>query len=139
MKEDEIASTGLPRLIVVPLVWSAEYLHGVALARGRAIEVVGAIPPRPVLLIQNEADPIAPVEHCRRLAGAIPGSQVWVTGAPPMDHELRRSQGRWGMHTQSYKLYPEEYVERVTSFLDQRFAATAGQQESSAVQRSTVR
>ena len=31
------ASTGLPRLLVVPLLWSAEHLHGVPLARSRAI------------------------------------------------------------------------------------------------------
>jgi len=121
------ASTDLPRLLVIPLVWSAEHLHGVPLGRGRAIDVVGAIPPRPVLLIQNEADPIVPVEHCRRLAAAIPGSQVWITAAPPKDHPLRMSQGRWGTHTQSYKLYPEEYVERVTRFFDQRFTATSSQ------------
>ena len=121
------ASTGLPRLLVVPLLWSAEHLHGVPLARGRAIDVVSAIPPRPVLLIQNEADPIVPVEHCRRLAAAIPGSEVWITAAPSADHPLRVSQGRWGMHTQSYKLYPKEYVDRVTRFFDQRFTATSRQ------------
>ena len=121
------ASTGLPRLLVVPLLWSAEHLHGVPLGRGRAIDIVRAIPPRPVLLIQNEADPIVPVEHCRRLAAAMPGSQVWITAAPPPGHPLRLSQGRWGMHTQSYKLYPEEYVERVTRFFYQRFTATSSQ------------
>ena len=57
---------------------------------------------------------------------AIPGSEVWITAAPPAEHPLRVSQGRWGMHTQSYKLYPEEYVERVTRFFDQRFTSTTG-------------
>jgi len=120
------AQTGLPVFVVVPLLWSAEHLHGVPLSRGRAIDVVGAIPPRPVLLIQNAEDPIVPVEHCRRLAAAIPGSEVWITAAPSAEHPLRVSQGRWGMHTQSYKLYPEEYVERVTRFFDQRFTSTTG-------------
>src|SRR5437667_12716523 len=41
------AQTGLPVFVVVPLLWSAEHLHGVPLSRGRAIDVVGAIPPRP--------------------------------------------------------------------------------------------
>ena len=58
---------------------------------------------------------------CGRLAAAIPGSEVWITQAPSADHPLRVSQGRWGMHTQSYKLYPEMYVERVTRFFDARF------------------
>ena len=85
---------------------------------------MSAIPPRPVLLIQNAGDPIVPVEQCRRLAAAMPGAEVWITAAPSADHPLRVSQGRWGMHTQSYKLYPEEYVERVTRFFDQRFTST---------------
>src|SRR5436309_5974121 len=104
------ASTGLPRLVVLPILWSAEHLHGVPLGRGRAIDVVGAIPPRPVLLIQNEADPIVPVEHCRRLAAAMPGAEVWITAAPPAADPLIATQGRWGMHTRSYKLYPGAYV-----------------------------
>src|SRR5439155_15828159 len=115
------ASTGLPRLVVLPILWSAEHLHGVPLGRGRAIDVVGAIPPRPVLVIQNEADPIVPVEHCRRLAAAMPGAEVWITAAPPAADPLIATQGRWGMHTQSYKLYPEEYVGRVTLLFDQGF------------------
>ena len=48
-------------------------------------------------------------------------AEVWITPAPSADHPLRVSQGRWGMHTQSYKLYPKEYVDRVTRFFDQRF------------------
>jgi uncharacterized protein len=119
------ASTGLPRLLVVPLAWSAEHLHGMPLGRGRAIDVVGAIAPRPALFIQNEADPIVPVEHCRRLAAAMPGSEVWITAAPPAESPLRLSQGRWGTHTQSYKLDPEAYVERVTRFFDARFVGNA--------------
>jgi len=118
------ASTALPRFLVVPLLWSAEHLHGMPLGRGRAIDVVGAIPPRPALLIQNEADPIVPVDHCLRLAAAMAGSQVWITAAPPADSPLRVSQGRWGMHTQSYKLDPVGYVERVTRFFDARFLGT---------------
>jgi uncharacterized protein len=118
------ASTGLPRLLVVPLLWSAEHLHGMPLGRGRAIDVVGAIPPRPALLIQNEADPIVSMEDCRQLAAAMPGSQVWITPAPPAGSSLRVSQGRWGMHTQSYKLDPQAYVEHVTRFFDARFVGT---------------
>ena len=124
------ASTGLPRLVVLPILWSAEHLHGVPLGRGRAIDVVGAIPPRPVLLIQNEADPIVPVDHCRRLAAAMPGAEVWITAAPPAADPLIATQGRWGMHTQSYKLYGEEYVARVTRFFDQRFVGRRTEADS---------
>ena len=110
------AATGLPALTIVPILWSAERLHGAPLGRGRPVDVVAAIAPRPVLFICNEADAIVPVDDCRRLATALPGSLVWVSPAPPADHPLRWVQGSWGMHVQSYKLYPEEYVARVTGF-----------------------
>jgi len=48
--------------------------------------VVGAIAPRPVLLIHNEADPIVPAEGARRLAAAISSSA--------MDHRRARLGGR---------------------------------------------
>jgi pimeloyl-ACP methyl ester carboxylesterase len=115
------AATGLPRSVLAPFLWSAERLHGLPLGRGRAIDVAGRIAPRAVLLIHNEGDPIVPAEHCRRLAAAIPGAQVWITPAPPADHPLWASQGRWGMHTQCYRLQPEEYVKRVTRFFDRVF------------------
>jgi len=116
------ASLGAPRLLLLPLLWSAEHLHGVPLSAGRAIDVAAAIAPRRVLLIHNEADPIVPVAHAERLAAAIPGAELWRTPAPPADHPLWATQGRWGMHTQSYKLFPEEYVRRVTRFFDATFA-----------------
>jgi pimeloyl-ACP methyl ester carboxylesterase len=112
------AATGIPRWALGPFLWSAERLHGVPLGRGRAIDVAGRIAPRAVLLIHDEGDPIVPTEHCRRLAAAIPGAQVWILPAPPPDDPLLVSQGRWGMHTQCYRSGPEEYVRRVTRFYD---------------------
>ena len=134
------AATGLPRAVLAPFLWSAERLHGVPLGRGRAVDVAGRIAPRAVLLIHNEGDPIVPIEHCRRLAAAIPGAQVWITPAPPPGHALWASQGRWGMHTQCYRLAPEEYVERVTRFYDQVFVgALTGQAVEFSVDRARPR
>jgi pimeloyl-ACP methyl ester carboxylesterase len=115
------ASTGIPRAILTPFLWSAEWLHGIPLGRGRAIEVAGRIAPRRVLLIHNEGDPIVPTAECRRLASAIPDAETWITPAPPPDHPLWQTQGPWGMHTQCYKLDPEAYVTRVTRFFDATF------------------
>ena len=97
------------------------HLHGIPLERGHAIDVAGEIAPRSVLLIHNEGDPIVPTEHCRRLAAAIPGAEVWITPAPPPDHPLWAEQGPWGMHTQCYKLDPATYVEHVAGFFDRTF------------------
>jgi pimeloyl-ACP methyl ester carboxylesterase len=117
------AATGLPMLLAAPLVWSAETLHGVPLGRGRAIDLVGDIAPRPVLLIHNAADPIVPLAHVRRLAAACPSAETWIDSAPPADHPLARAQGGFGTHIQSYKLAPATYAGRVTAFLDRTFAS----------------
>ena len=51
----------------------------------------------------------------------LPTGQEAGSASDSQSRTLRASQGRWGMHTQSYKLYPKEYVDRVTRFFDQRF------------------
>jgi len=109
------AATGLPTLLAIPFVWSAEHLHGVPLARGATVAALAGGTFPPVLLIQEQHDPIVPVEHCRRLAAAIPGATVWLTGV--------HDPGAFGTHIQSYRLAPAAYVARVTAFLDAVFAA----------------
>ena len=116
------AATGLPAwLFPAPFVWSAEHLHGVRLG-ARAVDVIGRIAPRHVLLIHDAADPIVPVEHCHRLAHADPAAEVWITSAPPGAATLSEIQPPWGTHAKSYLLHPEEYVRRVTDFYDGVFA-----------------
>jgi len=113
------AVTGLPApLFFGPFVWSAVHLHGTHL-EARAVEVIGEIAPRPVLLIHDDADPIVPVEHCRRLAHAYPAAQVWITSEPS-----GAAPPPWGTHAKSYRLHPDEYVQRVTSFYDAALAAS---------------
>ncbi len=109
------AATGLPTLLAIPFVWSAEHLHGVPLARGATVAALEGATFPPVLLIQAEHDPIVPVEHCRRLAAVIPGATVWLTGV--------HDPGAFGTHIQSYRLAPAAYVARVTAFLDGVFPA----------------
>ena len=111
------ASTGLPRLLfAAPFVWSAQHLHGVALD-ARAVDVIGRIAPRHVLLIHDAADPIVPIEHCHRLARANPAAEVWITSSP-----RDAAPPPWGTHAKSYVLHPDEYVQRVTDFYDRVFA-----------------
>jgi pimeloyl-ACP methyl ester carboxylesterase len=114
-----IAAVGGPRLLVVPFVWSAEWIHGVPLARGATLEAARRVPATTrALVIQNDGDPIVPVAHARALAAAMPNAETWITPAPPADHPLVGQQGAFGMHCQSYKLDPAGYVARVTAFLD---------------------
>jgi uncharacterized protein len=111
------AATGLPTVLAAPFVWSAQHLHGVPLARGATAEALAGGTFPPALLIHNEHDPIAPVEDCWRLAGDVPGAEVWITN--------ERAPGPFGTHVKSYLLAPQAYVARVTQFLDRTLAATA--------------
>jgi pimeloyl-ACP methyl ester carboxylesterase len=116
------AATGVPAaLFGGPFLWSAERLHGLRLGEARAIDVIGTIAPRPVLLIHDQDDPIVPVAQARALALAYPGAELWVTETP--DAELaRRDLGGFGTHVQSYRLQPDAYAQRVVEFLDRTFA-----------------
>lgn len=120
------AVTGWPRVLVVPFVWSAVRLHGVAVGRGETLIAARRVAPTlPALVIHNEADPIVPVTHAHVLAGFLGSSVTWITPAPPADDPIVHQQGAFGTHCQSYKLQPQAYVERVAAFLDGTLAAHA--------------
>lgn len=115
------AASGLPTVLFsTPFVWSAQHLHGAAL-NARAVDIIGRITPRPVLLIHDAADPIVPVEHCRRLARAYPAAQVWITSTPPDAPAQAGVQPPWGTHAKSYVLHPDAYVRQVSTFYDAVF------------------
>jgi pimeloyl-ACP methyl ester carboxylesterase len=114
-----VAAVGGPRVLLVPFVWSAEWIHGVPLARGATLEAARRVPATTrALVIQNDGDPIVPVAQARALAAAMPNAETWITPAPPADHPLVGQQGAFGMHCQSYKLDPVGYVARVAAFVD---------------------
>jgi pimeloyl-ACP methyl ester carboxylesterase len=113
------ASMGMPAWIARPFLWSAEHLHGVPLSAGRAVDVVGRIAPRPLLVIQDVSDPIVPADHAKRLAAACPGAELWITDT------ARFANDSFGTHIKSYKYDPKPYVERVTRFFDAAFARPA--------------
>jgi pimeloyl-ACP methyl ester carboxylesterase len=126
------AATGLPTvLFTAPFRWSAQHLHGVVLDRARAIDIVGSLSPRPLLIVHDEADPIVPVEQARALHAANPSSELWITSTPAdqLRPELRT---RFGTHCASYQTYPDAYTERVTAFFDRIFA------RAGPVQRTTI-
>ncbi|MCG8589225.1 MAG: alpha/beta fold hydrolase [Proteobacteria bacterium] len=116
--------TVLPDAMVPALLWSAEHVHGVDFESSRAVDVVGGVGER-LLLIQNEADPQIPLRQLRWLAEAAPDAEVWLTPAPPPGHPIYAARGSWGTHTQSYVLAPDVYAERVLDFFDARLQAAA--------------
>src|SRR5262249_4461021 len=64
-----VASMGLPRLLVIPFVWSAEWIHGLPLARGATLDAARRVPATTrALVIENAGDPIVSVADARALA-----------------------------------------------------------------------
>lgn len=119
------AASGLPTVLFsAPFVWSAQHLHAVPLD-ARAVDIIAHIAPRRVLLIHDDADPIVPIEECRRLARAYPAAEVWVTSTPPAVVTQEGIRPPWGTHAKSYRLQPDEYVRRVTEFYDGVFVTRA--------------
>lgn len=100
--------TGLPR---VPFNWIILTLVPMLLrANPRKVDpyrAVQKLAPRPMLLIHGTADETVPHQNSCRLLEAVenPHAQLWlVPGAG---------------HVRSYALNPDQYVERVTAFLQQ--------------------
>ncbi|UCC60657.1 MAG: alpha/beta hydrolase [Dehalococcoidia bacterium] len=71
------------------------------------IDAVAKIAPRPVFFIHGEFDRTVPVESAMRLYHSIdnPNNRLWVVPEAP--------------HVGSYRAQPEEYIAKVTDFMDQ--------------------
>jgi dipeptidyl aminopeptidase/acylaminoacyl peptidase len=91
-----------------PVGWAPELamrLDGVAADNVRPIDAIGAIHPRPLLMITGELDPDTPVPIMRRLFDAAgEPKELWVV--PRANH---------GGYAEAS---PAEYESRVTAFLD---------------------
>lgn len=112
------AMTGIPAFLMIPVMWSAEMVHGVPISWARIDEVAPRLAEGSLLVIHNEADPIVPVEHARRLAKFAPKADLWITPAPPADHPILAEAGRWGTHVRSFDLYRKEFVDRIVAHFE---------------------
>ena len=104
-----VAATGMPRLLVTPFLWSAEYVHGVPLGRGTTLDALRGASMPPVLVIHDRNDPIVPIDDARQLALAT-GATLWETDVA--------APGPFGTHIKSYLQGPRDYVERLTAFFE---------------------
>lgn len=90
--------TGLPEALSHVLVPGLRLLgrtiYGFDIERAAPVDAIGALEPRPVLLIHGTDDPIIPYEHARRLkAAAGPATEIWpLAGAE---------------HTQGVRMVPD--------------------------------
>ena len=96
--------SGLPR-IFTPGILLAGGVYGMDLLNDQPRQEMARLGSRPVLLIHSKDDEFVPVSQAYELqaAGAHdPNLQVWITSGP--------------LHVRSYKMYPTEYLRRVTAF-----------------------
>lgn len=100
-------ASGLPALFNPGILFMGNALWGIDLHAAAPEESIRRVPPRPILFIHSETDELIPVEHSRRLwrlSGEVPG-RLWTVAGPK--------------HDQVYSALPEEYLRRVTAFLEE--------------------
>ncbi|MBI4297840.1 MAG: prolyl oligopeptidase family serine peptidase, partial [Chloroflexi bacterium] len=100
----------VPALLPGTIV-AARLVYGIdirAISPGKAI----AKYPHPVLLIHGLKDERIPTQHAQRLVAASPNkdTQLWLV--PDAEH------------ARAFKAQPQEYVQRLVSYLDSRFPQT---------------
>jgi fermentation-respiration switch protein FrsA (DUF1100 family) len=107
LKREVPAQGRLPPEFTPGTLLSARLLYGIDLYSVRPVDVVARLAPRPLLLIQGQADTYVPTSNLRMLehrARSAPGAHVtsWlVPGAT---------------HGQAFHTAPAEYLKRVTAF-----------------------
>lgn len=105
---DKIAPPVLQPFIRFSVFWRT---NGLSLHRLRPIDQISTISPRPLLIIQGDADALVPPDSAPRLyAAALPPKTLWV--APG------------AAHVAAFKIYPAEYEQRVITFFNQTFFPT---------------
>jgi fermentation-respiration switch protein FrsA (DUF1100 family) len=98
--------TKAPGFFLHPILYVIKIMYGVDFTAIRPVDAVAEISPRPVFFIHGEADDGIPVAHAYRLfqASQNPQNQLWVVPEAG--------------HTRSFKVQPEEYINKVTAFFD---------------------
>ncbi|MEJ0027382.1 MAG: alpha/beta hydrolase [Rhizomicrobium sp.] len=104
------ANIGLPQILLPPIAWSAKtfFAHPTeardALKEGERLAV-------PILLIQDDRDPVCRPEFSRALAAANRHVTLWISRDPDAPA------GRWGYHTGAWKLHRAEVAQQMLRFL----------------------
>lgn len=110
---------GIPPFFARQIAWSMQHVHGIW-PKENAIEIGKRLEGSKLLLIHNEADPVSPASGARKLKAGLPDAELWITPEPAPDSPAMRNAGRQGTHVLSYLLYPQQFLETVLRFLDQR-------------------
>ena len=104
------ANLGLPHAMLPAIAWSAKtfFAHRIeardALKEGERLAL-------PILLIQDDRDPVCRPEFSRALAAANPHVTLWMSRDPQVPA------GRWGYHTGAWKLHQHDVERLMRQFL----------------------
>jgi len=94
--------SGLPNVFLPGAYLMGRVITGEDLSAARPVDRIGAIAPRPVLLIHGTADTFIPIEHLQLLAHAAPTAEIWVVAG--------------ATHVEAYGKDPHGYLDRVARF-----------------------
>jgi fermentation-respiration switch protein FrsA (DUF1100 family) len=83
----------------------AGLMFGYDIADSRPVEEIGAIEPRPILIIHCNTDESIPLRHAERLHQAAPWAELWVI--PDC------------LHSEAYNADQQAYEEKVSQFFEE--------------------
>jgi dipeptidyl aminopeptidase/acylaminoacyl peptidase len=104
MDEQWEKASGLPRPLLYAALFAGRLLTGSDLTQARPVAEIGAIAPRPLLLIHCRADSYVPFAHLEQLQAVAPGAQIWTLETPAC------------LHSEGYNLDPVSYADRLAAF-----------------------
>jgi uncharacterized protein len=110
------ATLGGPGWTIGPILWSAHTFFDRDLPRRDPLAVAKALS-IPVLLIQDDRDPVCQPLYAQRLAAANPHVSLWTSVDPGPDNPVMVAAGRWGAHVAAFRLHPQEMEQRLSEFL----------------------
>lgn len=108
------AMLDLPDVLISPIIWSAQTFFG--LPSQNAIELSKTLT-TPILIIQDEDDPVTLAKFSQELADANDNVSMIVMPTPELPNALLTENEGWATHGAAYELYPAEFVAHVTDFL----------------------
>jgi len=106
------AMLGIPRWVAIPTAWGAVHLlqmpsDPVVVARNLRV---------PILLVQDETDPVTRVEFALTFSQRNRNVQLRVVGLRA-DDAVRVDSGGWGTHASAFRRQPARVLELVDQFL----------------------
>lgn len=104
----------LPDALISPVIWSAQTFFG--LPTESKIEL-GKTLTTPILIIQDEDDPVTLTKFSRELADTNDNVSMIVMPTPERPNALLTENGGWATHGAAYELYPTKFIAHLTTFL----------------------